>query len=78
MLVVFTKLLADNEVIMILYIWLVILSPYCSFLRLVRGPLKGLPGVQPKSMGAIILFLTRHIQFVWNSAGFPYNHPINT
>lgn len=76
--VVFIKLLAENEMITILYIWLVILSPCCAFLILVRGHLKDLPGVQAKSMRTIILFLTRHIQFAWKSAGFPSNHAINT
>lgn len=75
--IVFTKLLAENKMIMILYIWLVIVSPYCTFLRLVQGHLKDLPGVQAKLMRTIILFLTRHIQFAWKSAGFPSNHPIN-
>lgn len=78
MLVVSTELLAENEMIIILYIWLVILSLYCAFLRLVRGHLKNLPGVQVKSMRTIILFLIRYIQFALKSAGFPSNHPIST
>lgn len=74
--VVFTKLLAENGMNMILSIWLVILGLYCSFLRQVQSLLKGLPGVQSKSMRTFF-FLTQHTQFAWKSAGFPINLPVN-